>query len=248
MLHDGTAFTQRYYCSSYYRKTMVTSRYSAKTPLANFVVAIYIIILLCLIGSSLSFTTSRQWGRKCVEPGFSFAALLSATSNDKEISTIQILMSDTGGGHRASANAIRDALDVLYPGKVHCDIVDIYTDYGPVWPYNDYVNMYKLMAKDPWIWDAFYHFGATDFGICVNAVMLENICFNAFSECISRPSAKTGRRADMVVSVHPLLQELPLQILANLDSGTRQISARTTPFCTVVTDLGSAHPTWFHPG
>lgn len=59
-------------------------------------------------------------------------------AND-DVSTVQILMSDTGGGHRASANALRDAFDVLHPGKIQCDIVDIYTDYGP-FPYNSYVQ------------------------------------------------------------------------------------------------------------
>jgi len=89
-------------------------------------------------------------------------------------------MSDTGGGHRASANALRDAFDVLYPGKIVCDIVDIYTDYGPFWPYNDYVAGYKLMAKYPWTWDVFYHAGSTDVGMCVNNVMLETFCFEPF--------------------------------------------------------------------
>lgn len=157
-------------------------------------------------------------------------------------------MSDTGGGHRASANALSDAFEALYPGRIHCDIVDIYTDYGPVWPYSDYVALYKLMAANPWMWEAFYEFGSTDFGLCVNEVLLESICFDAFSACLGRPSGDTGRRADMVVSVHPLTQELPLKILSTLDSGTRNIKARKTPFCTVVTDLGSAHPTWFNPG
>ena len=32
---------------------------------------------------------------------------------------IAILMSDTGGGHRALANAITTALDIRYPGQVH---------------------------------------------------------------------------------------------------------------------------------
>ena len=176
--------------------------------------------------------------------------VLQASSDDEEICTIQILISDTGGGHRASANALRDAFDVLYPGKISCDIVDIYTDYGPFWPYDDYVNMYKFMAKYPITWDIFYHVGSTDFGICVNAVALETFCFDAFKECLKRPSGNTNKRADMVVSVHPLTQDLPLRILADLDTNgkTRDISARTTPFCTVVTDLGSAHPTWFNKG
>lgn len=104
------------------------------------------------------------------------------------------------------------------------------------------------MAANPWMWDAFYHFGCTEFGMWLNELLLELICFDPFQQCLARPSGDTGRRADMVISVHPLTQGLPLKILSTLDSGTRDISKHTTPFCTVVTDLGSAHPTWFHPG
>jgi len=166
-----------------------------------------------------------------------------------DICTVQILMSDTGGGHRASANALRDAFDVLHPGQIKCDIVDIYTDYGPFWPYNDYVGMYKFMAKYPVTWDAFYSFGETDFGMCVNEIMLEAFCYDAFKQCLVRPSCGTIQRADMVVSVHPLCQDIPLKILADLDSNGKTRNPeypRTTPFATVVTDLGSAHPTWFN--
>ena len=46
---------------------------------------------------------------------------------------------------------------------------------------------------------------------------------------------------DLVVSVHPLTQGLPLHALEKRDGGRRK-----TPFATVVTDLGSAHPWWFH--
>jgi Monogalactosyldiacylglycerol (MGDG) synthase len=156
----------------------------------------------------------------------------------------------TGGGHRASANALRDALDVLYPNQFICDIVDIFTDYGPFWPYNDYVNMYKLMAKYPVTWDVFYHFGATPLGMWLNEFLITTFCFDSFTKCLARPIGGTGKRADMVISVHPLCQDLPLKILSHLDSSgsTRMASARTTPFCTVVTDLGGAHPTWFNPG
>jgi hypothetical protein len=174
----------------------------------------------------------------------------SATASADDVCTIQILMSDTGGGHRASANALRDAFDILYPGRIECDIVDIYTDYGPFWPYNDYVAMYKLMAEFPITWEIFYRFGESDFGMCLNTVLLEASCFDSFKKCMSRPSGTTKKRADMVVSVHPLCQDIPLRILSELDSDgqSREPSARKTPFCTVVTDLGSAHPTWFNSG
>ena len=184
--------------------------------------------------------------------------------------TIQILMSDTGGGHRASANALRDALSALYPAQFAVDIVDVYTDYGP-FPYNQYVAAYKIMAAHPFLWDWFYHFGATPFGLVLNEFFLDAFCFEPFKECLGRctplptedggeitaAEAKsqscltTDRRADMVVSVHPLCQDETIKILAHLDSGGKSKAAdgRTkTPFVTVVTDLGGAHPTWFNPG
>jgi hypothetical protein len=166
------------------------------------------------------------------------AALAALTEADSiDVCTIQILMSDTGGGHRASANALRDAFDVLYPGKIECDIVDIYTDYGPFWPYNGVVAGYKMMAANPITWELFYRFGESSFGICLNAVLQETLCFDSFKECMSRPSGTTNKRADMVVSVHPLCQDLPLRILSELDSAgrSREPSDRKTPFCTVVT-------------
>ena len=182
------------------------------------------------------------------------------------VGTIQILMSDTGGGHRASAIALQDAFNTLYSSsttqtRIQCDIVDIYTEYGPVWPYNDYVSIYKYMAAHPWMWKLLYEFGQSDFGLWFNQFMLELFCTEAFTKCINRvppptndnnknynndpPSHRQGR-ADMILSVHPLTQDLPLKILSTLDqNGSGQ---RTTPFVTVVTDLGSAHPTWFNPG
>ena len=195
-------------------------------------------------------------------------AATSTTTTSESIPphTIQILMSDTGGGHRASANALRDALDVLYPSQFAVDIVDIYTDYGP-FPYNQYVAGYKIMAEYSFLWDWFYHFGATPLGLALNEFFLDVFCFEPFKDCIGRctplgadvsaADAKsqscrtTGRRADMVVSVHPLCQDETLKILAYLDSDGKSKDGKErtkTPFVTVVTDLGGAHPTWFNPG
>ena len=185
--------------------------------------------------------------------------LFSTAANNEDVATIQILMSDTGGGHRASANALRDAFNVLheteperFPTKIHCDIVDIYTDYGPFFPYNEYVALYKIMAEYSFLWKWFYEFGATPFGLWLNEFMLELTCYAPFEECLTRnpfDANKSGQRADMVVSVHPLCQDLPLKILNSLDSdGASRSEGRDTPFVTVVTDLGGAHPTWFNEG
>lgn len=172
-----------------------------------------------------------------------------ATSLNAEKGTIQILMSDTGGGHRASANALRDAFDELYPGQIEVDIVDIFTDYGPFFPFNTFVPIYKILAAYPILWELTFYSGANPFGLWFNELVLEVCCFGPFKECMARPSGSSGKRADMVVSVHPLTQDIPLKILNNLDSdGKSRTSGRTTPFSTVVTDLGGAHPTWFNPG
>lgn len=200
---------------------------------------------------------------------------------EEEVATIQILMSDTGGGHRASANALRDAFTTLYETKYHpqpnnnnnnppirivCDIVDIYTEYGP-FPYNQFVPAYKFMAEYSFLWKWAYDSGGTPFGLWVIDVMCELVCFNPFMECMMRSNnmmsglrnnnnnngsvgrSSSSSRADMVISVHPLCQSIPLKILTYLDTdGTSRTQGRTTPFVTVVTDLGGAHPSWFNPG
>ena len=74
-------------------------------------------------------------------------ATTSLYAKAEEKGTIQILMSDTGGGHRASANALRDAFNELYPGQIEVDIVDIFTDYGPFFPINAFVPIYKIMVR-----------------------------------------------------------------------------------------------------
>ncbi|KAL3806840.1 hypothetical protein ACHAXA_008228 [Cyclostephanos tholiformis] len=192
-----------------------------------------------------------------------FSALRAAPPTDDDAATIQILMSDTGGGHRASANALRDAFNVLhetdpmrFPLPIKCDIVDIYTDYGP-FPFNMYVQAYKIMAEYTFLWKWFYETGATPFGLWLYDVVLELICFGPFKECMTRVDPNNvvsspgggGKRADMVVSVHPLCQDLPLKILTSLDTdGASRKVGRTTPFVTVVTDLGGAHPSWFNRG
>ena len=213
--------------------------------------------LLLSIGITTAFTVPRTKStsntvRFTPTPLYKNGIIPSSTSTTTlfgEKGTIQILMSDTGGGHRASANALRDAFDELYPGQIEVDIVDIFTDYGPFFPFDQFVPIYKILAEYPFLWEWTFYSGATPFGLWLNELVLELCCFEPFKECMTRPSGSSGKRADMVVSVHPLTQDIPLKILNYVDSsGKSRSSGRTTPFATVVTDLGGAHPTWFNPG
>ena len=158
----------------------------------------------------------------------------SATAATDAPRRIRFLYSDTGGGHRASALALQDALEAAHPGRIECDIVDLFVESGRL-PFCEYPQIYKKLAETPWQWKLLFDFGDWDFGILFNEWLTELICYREFRRLLAETP-----RPDLVISVHPLLQAVPLKALAELDGGTR-----TTPFCTVVTDLGSASRQWF---
>lgn len=56
---------------------------------------------------------------------------------------VLILMSDTGGGHRASAQALEAALEELFPGRIEVTMVDIFTEHSR-WPYSASVPAYQV--------------------------------------------------------------------------------------------------------
>ncbi len=145
---------------------------------------------------------------------------------------ILILMSDTGGGHRASAQALKAGFDELYPGRFAIEIIDVITDYLP-WPLNQMPKAYPFLSNDaPWLWKLLY--GNQTHGLS-----------RSLSEIGSRLSTGRIGRAfeqhapDLIISVHPLMQVVSMLAMETLP--------RRIPFVTVVTDLTTAHPLWFHP-
>lgn len=138
---------------------------------------------------------------------------------------VVILMSDTGGGHRASANAVKEALEKKYPRQFEVEIFDIWTEAGR-WPLNQFVASYRYLGRRPWLWRLLWY-GTANFwtrGPIRTWHQTNRVRFR---------KALLERKPDLVVSVHPLCQHVPLSALDGV------------PFVTVVTDLGSAHPMWF---
>ena len=147
---------------------------------------------------------------------------------------ILILMSKTGGGHRASADALRAGFEQLYGEAFHIDIIDLLMDYLP-WPVREAPKSYEFMAaKAPWLWRLLFE--ATDEAMTTKA--LDSTAARALSHSVER--AFIEYQPDMVISVHPLAQHVSLRALRRL--------RLSVPFVTVITDLGSMHPAWFHPG
>ena len=127
------------------------------------------------------------------------------TSNKKK-KKILILMSDTGGGHRASAQALDKAMNDIFPNQIDVDILDIWTDHS-IWPFNRFVPTYRFLAKYPMLWRASYLYARFPPTRIMTEIVSKITCQNKFE------SAMLNSNPDLVVSVHPLCQHIPIKIV-----------------------------------
>jgi 1,2-diacylglycerol 3-beta-galactosyltransferase len=142
---------------------------------------------------------------------------------------VTILMTDAGGGHRSAARSLAEALN----GQAHVTILNLVDDYAP-FPFNQLSPTYgPFVNRAPWLYRLVYK--ATEDRKFVIAA--ENACFPLVQKRISAPLLALA--PDLVISVHPLLTDLPIRLLRK--AGSR------APFVTVVTDPVSVHPAWFCP-
>jgi 1,2-diacylglycerol 3-beta-galactosyltransferase len=148
------------------------------------------------------------------------------------IRKILILMSDTGGGHRACAEALRAAFEVRYGTRFKVDVIDLWMKHTP-WPLNSVPKSYRFLANEAqWFYKFVYK--ATEKPQVMTSVMDAALAMS--TQLIKRAIWRYD--PDLIICVHPLLQTVPIKVLARMD---RQI-----PFITVVTELASTHPIWFH--
>ena len=147
--------------------------------------------------------------------------------------TILFLISDTGGGHRAAATAITQAIHHLYPAKYITHVHDIWAHETP-WPINQMPRAYAWLTKSGrpiwrWLWASMSH------------SWVHNGLFAAMTPLIEHRLVGylQSHQPSLVVSVHPLMNHLVMGMVkqANMD----------TPFATVVTDLITIHPVWVCP-
>jgi len=145
--------------------------------------------------------------------------------------TILILMSDTGGGHRASAEALRDAFGERYGDRIQVEMIDLWIKHTPP-PLNQVPKAYRFLVDDvPWLYKAIYDAGEQahrlDPLLKVTAAFLQPFLGPAIRQ----------HEPDLIVSVHPLMQEIPLQVMQRM--------RLHIPFVTVVTDLVTIPSVWF---
>jgi UDP-N-acetylglucosamine:LPS N-acetylglucosamine transferase len=152
---------------------------------------------------------------------------------------VLFLSSDTGGGHRASAESLANQFELLYPGSTY-ELLDVASEaYLP--PYNSIVSYYKHLSAHPTQWKILYGFSNSK---AMERVVDTNIKFMSLMCERSMRKKLKSYDADVVVSVHPLMTSIPNLSCTKISHET----GKHLPMFTVVTDLGSAHSTWFAPG
>ena len=147
---------------------------------------------------------------------------------------ILMIISDTGGGHRASAGAVKGAIEQLFGiSKFDITIVDLWKKHTP-WPHNQFPDTYSFLVQYPILWRLTYLLTAPK---AVHVPQLRLV-----KAMVGRQVGKAFDEydPDLVVSFHPLLNHIPIQVL---ESRARR-GARKPPFATVVSDYTTCHPTW----
>ncbi|HYU62916.1 MAG TPA: glycosyltransferase [Verrucomicrobiae bacterium] len=142
---------------------------------------------------------------------------------------VLILFSDTGGGHRAAARALTDALKLLDPSCV-ITVADPLIGQGPV-IVRRLASLYSpVIRRSRAAWGAVYHSSNTQ------------PTFAAIRAVFGPPVRRVLRQLlkqndpDVVLSVHPLLNHVAHQAIRK--------SGRPRALMTVITDLVDFHRGW----
>lgn len=191
--------------------------------------------------SSLSVATNEQKSAETFQATSLSDEKSSSTENNTTTKNknrplkILFLSSDTGGGHRASAEALANQFQRHFPGTTY-DLMDIWSDIDSSWPYNTIKDTYKSFSATPWKWRTLYH-------VSNNAFYAKFADLHSYymNEELIREKMEMFD-PDVVVSVHPTMNYVPLFSIRKISEKV----GRDIPFFTVVTDFGSGHCTWFN--
>jgi len=142
------------------------------------------------------------------------------------MTSVLVAFSDTGGGHRAAASAIRAAVQAT-DVEVDVSMLDPFAC-CPRWPFRSLGSNYpRVIDTAPWIWHA--GFRATD--TPKRTSIVQRLAWPAMRSTFEAIALQHA--PDVLVSTHPLLAAPLRRVFPN------------TPIVTVVTDLVSGHASWY---
>jgi 1,2-diacylglycerol 3-beta-galactosyltransferase len=134
------------------------------------------------------------------------------------------------------AEALGAQFQSLYPGSTY-KLLDIVKEHSHP-PYNKLVESYKHLSAHPHQWNLVYKLS--------NSPPVETLVKTHLKITTEKSVRQTIKKhnPDVVISVHPLMTNVPVASCQKISSET----GKHLPMFTVVTDLGSGHCTWFDPG
>jgi UDP-N-acetylglucosamine:LPS N-acetylglucosamine transferase len=140
------------------------------------------------------------------------------------------LIADTGGGHRASANAVTREIEARWPGVYDVHIVDPFAQNSPR-AIKRTADLYgPIIQNAHWLWGGIYYTTNSRAAIA------------ALRGSILRPVRRglerliTDLNPAAIVSFHPLLNHITAR--------ARERLHLSTPLITVITDLVDVHAAW----
>ncbi|HUZ85367.1 MAG TPA: glycosyltransferase [Candidatus Baltobacterales bacterium] len=140
-----------------------------------------------------------------------------------------ILFSDTGGGHRAAAKALTDALKLLDPTCI-VTVADPLIGQGPT-VVRRLASLYSpLIRRSRTAWGAVYHTSNTKPAFAAIRAVFGRGVRNSIVDLLQRHDP------DVVLSVHPMLNHVSHQAIRK--------SGRPRALMTVITDLVDFHRGW----
>ncbi len=149
---------------------------------------------------------------------------------------VVFLMSDSGGGHRAAAEAIRAGLEMTYPGQYTCELIDVYRRYTR-FPFTYMPEIYcHWVNKANLLWGL--GFKSADGR---RRARLLSAFLGRYWGAHRMQRLIAEHPADVMVSVHTMFSRPAAWALA-------QMKGARPPFMTVVTDLVTVHALAFAPG
>lgn len=142
------------------------------------------------------------------------------------------MFSDTGGGHRAAAQALEQALHTVDP-DVRASTADPLLQNGSA-VVRQLTSLYSpIINRARPAWGAVYHTSNTRAAFAAVRAVFGRQVRSVVSELLSE------RDPDVVLSVHPLLNHVSYQAIRS--------SSRPRGLMTVVTDLVDLHRGWIFP-
>lgn len=139
---------------------------------------------------------------------------------------VLIAFSDTGGGHRAAATALREALARVRP-DVHTQLVDPFA-LCTRWPFRSLGATYPtVIERAPWIWHGGFRLTNTP----QRTHLVQTLAWPAMRDTFQ--AIARSHTPHVIVSTHPLLTAPLRRVFPD------------TPIVVVVTDLVSGHVSWY---